>query len=67
LKCLITKYSIFLQVIYVVFFANGGSVTNAQVYQGSMMAKRLKSTDLVNTRTVAACMCMSHLTFWVNI
>jgi len=35
LKCLITKILIFLQVIRVFcIFVNGGSMTNAKVYQG---------------------------------
>jgi len=46
LKCLITKYLIFLQVIRVFQFFNGGSMTNAKVYQGFHDDKRLKSTVL---------------------
>ena len=45
--CLITKCLIFLQVIRVFYiFVNEGSMTNAEVYQGPTMTKRLKSTAL---------------------
>ena len=47
LKCLTTKYFIFLQVIRVFkIFVNRGSMTSAEVYQGSTMTKRFKSTSL---------------------
>ena len=47
LVCLITKCLIFLQVIRVFYiFVNEGSMTNAKVYQGPTMTKRLKSTAL---------------------
>ena len=45
--CLITKCLIFLQVIRVFYiFVDEGSMTNAKVYQGSTMTKKLKSTAL---------------------
>ena len=45
--CLITKCLIFLQVIRVFYiFVDEGSMTNAKVYQGSTITKRLKSTAL---------------------
>ena len=46
--CLITKCLVFLQVIrvFVYIFVDEGSMTNAKVYQGSTMTKKLKSTAL---------------------
>jgi len=45
--CLITKCLIFLQVIRVFYiFVNECSKTNAKVFKGSTMTKRLKSTAL---------------------